>query len=432
MSHVATSAMMLEQGYIDCAMIAYGSNQRSGGGKLATPFKSNAWEAPYRPLFPVSSYALAAARHFHEFGTTREHLAEVAVAARGWANTNPEAFAKGPLSIDDCLSARMISSPLGVRDCCLVTDGAAAIVMTRADRARDLARPPVPVLGAAAATWYSAISQADDLTTTAAAESGPRAYEMAGIAPHEVDVIQLYDAFTINPILFLEDLGFCPKGEGGRFVSGGRIGPGGDRPVNTDGGGLSCAHPGMYGLLAIVEVARQLRGEAANQVARAEIGLAHAHPVMAGVPARFELVDEPYRHELFEADIEPLLWRGPVDGRFLSATHAVRRLPDPGEEPQAPDPAIIVWATSAGNSPVVTLQPGDRAETFAHPAYRTLVRNALRWVASPSARAWAAARSRTIAFDNDPPLGKRFDRPDRAPSAPAGAASWPRPISSKP
>jgi acetyl-CoA acetyltransferase len=277
MSHVATAAMMLDAGYIDCALIAYGSNQRSGGGKLATPFKSNAWEAPYRPLFPVSSYALAAARHFHEFGTTREQLAAVAVSARGWANTNPEAFAKGPLMIEDCLAARMISSPLGARDCCLVTDGAAAIVMTRTDRAQDLAKRPVAVLGAAAATWYSAISQAADLTTTAAAESGPRAYAMAGVGPHDIDVVQLYDAFTINPILFLEDLGFCPKGEGGRFVADGRIGPGGERPVNTDGGGLSCAHPGMYGLLAIAEAARQLRGEAANQLPRAEVALAHGN-----------------------------------------------------------------------------------------------------------------------------------------------------------
>jgi acetyl-CoA acetyltransferase len=275
MSHVATAAMMLDAGYIDCALIAYGSNQRSGGGKLTTPFKSNAWEAPYQPLFPVSSYALAAARHFHEFGTTREQLAAVAVSARGWANTNPEAFAKGPLTIEDCLAARMISSPLGARDCCLVTDGAAAIVMTRTERARDLAKRPVAVLGAAAATWYSAISQAADLTTTAAAESGPRAYAMAGVGPHDIDVVQLYDAFTINPILFLEDLGFCPKGEGGRFVADGRIGPGGERPVNTDGGGLSCAHPGMYGLLAIAEAARQLRGEAANQLPRAEVALAH-------------------------------------------------------------------------------------------------------------------------------------------------------------
>ena len=275
MSHVATAAIMLNAGYIDCALIAYGSNQRTAGGKLSTPLKSNLWEAPYRPLFPLSSYALAAARHFHDYGTTREQLAEVAVAARGWANTNPEAFAKGPLSIDDCLAARMISSPLGVRDCCLVTDGAVAIVMTRADRARDLAQPPVAILGAAAATWYSAIAQAADLTVTAAADSGPRAFAMAGVGPADIDVVQLYDAFTINPILFLEDLGFCPKGEGGRFVSDGRIGPGGERPVNTDGGGLSCAHPGMYGLLAIVEAARQLRGEAANQLPRAEVALAH-------------------------------------------------------------------------------------------------------------------------------------------------------------
>lgn len=277
MSHVASAAIMLAEGYIDCALIAYGSNQRTGGGKLATPFKSNQWEAPYRPLFPVSSYALAAARHFHEYGTTRAQLAEIAVAARQWANTNPEAFAKGPLTIDDCLSSRLVSSPLSVRDCCLVTDGAAAVVMTRSDRATDLAKPPIPILGAAAATWYSAISQAADLTTTAAAESGPRAYAMAGVGPREIDIVQLYDAFTINTLLFLEDLGFCPKGEGGRFVENGRIGPGGDRPVNTDGGGLSCAHPGMYGLLAIVEAARQLRGEAANQVAGAEVGLAHGN-----------------------------------------------------------------------------------------------------------------------------------------------------------
>lgn len=277
MSHVAVAAMMLEAGYIDCALIAYGSNQRSGTGKLVSAFRPNPWESPYRPLIPLSPYALAAARHFHEYGTTREQLAEVAVAARGWANTNPEANARGPLTIEDCLNARMVSSPLGVRDCCLVTDGAAAIVMTRADRARDLAKPPVAVLGAAAATWYSTVAQSRNLTTTAAAESGPRAYAMAGVGPAEIDVVQLYDAFTINTILFLEDLGFCEKGEGGAFVSGGRIAPGGARPVNTDGGGLSCAHPGMYGLLAIVEAARQIRGEAANQLPKADVALAHGN-----------------------------------------------------------------------------------------------------------------------------------------------------------
>ena len=277
MSHVVTAVMMLDAGYLDCAVIAYGSNQRSSGGRLSTPARSDRWEAPYAPLYPLSSYALAAARHMHQYGTTREQLAEVAVAARRWADTNPEAFAKGPLTIDDVLSARMISTPIGARDCCLVTDGAAALVLTRTDRARDLRRPPVPVLGAAAATWHNAISRSADLTITAAAESGPRAMAMAGVTPAEIDVVQLYDAFTINTVLFLEDLGFCAKGEGGAFVSGGGIAPGGRLAVNTNGGGLSCCHPGMYGLFAMVEAVRQLRGEAANPIAGAELALAHGN-----------------------------------------------------------------------------------------------------------------------------------------------------------
>ena len=278
MSHVITAAMMLDAGMIDTALIAHGSNQRSGArGKLVSAARSSVWEAPYNPIFPASSYALAAARHMHEFGTTRAQLAAVAVAARGWANANPEAFATGPLSIDDCLASRMISTPLSARDCCLVTDGASAIVMTRADRARDLKRPPVYLLGGAAATSHSQISSMPDLTVTAAAESGARAYAMAGVQPNDIDVVELYDAFTINTILFLEDLGFCPKGEGGRFVEGGTIAPDGSLPVNTNGGGLSCAHPGMYGLLAITEAVRQLRGEAASQIAGAELALAHGN-----------------------------------------------------------------------------------------------------------------------------------------------------------
>src|SRR6202051_4062610 len=176
---------------------------------------------------PVSSYALAAARHMHQYGTTRAHLAEVAVAARKWAQLNPDAFVRTPLSIDDVLGARLVSDPLSVRDCCLVTDGAAAIVMVRAERARDLTDKPVYLLGAGSATSHR---------------------EMAGVGAGDIDVAMLYDAFTINTILFLEDLGFCPKGEGGRFVSDGAIAPGGSLAVNTNGGGLSCVHPGMYGL----------------------------------------------------------------------------------------------------------------------------------------------------------------------------------------
>ena len=274
-SHVVTAALMIAGGYIDNALIAYGSNQRSSGGKLSTPAKSSPWEAPYKPLYPLGSYALAAARHMHQFGTTREQMAGVAVAARQWANTNPEAFAKGPLTVEDCLASRIIASPISKADCCLVTDGAAAVLLTSTERARDLPRPPVPVLGAAAATWHNAISSMPDLTQTAAAESGPRAMVAAGVGPSDIDNAQLYDAFTINTILFLEDLGFCAKGEGGPFVASGAIAPGGSLLVNTNGGGLSCCHPGMYGLFAIIEGARQVRGEAANQIAGTKLSLAH-------------------------------------------------------------------------------------------------------------------------------------------------------------
>ena len=276
-SHLITAAALLEAGEIDVALLAYGSNQRSAGGALSTPARPSSYEAPYKPLFPASGYALAAARHMHDYGTTREQLAAVAVAARQWANGNPEAFAKGKLTVADCLSSRMISDPLTKSDFCLVTDGAAAIVLTRADRARDARKAPVELLGAAAASWHHHITSMDDLTVTAAAESGPRAFAKAGLGVADIDVVQLYDAFTINTILFLEDLGFCAKGDGGPFVASGAIAPGGSLPVNTNGGGLSCVHPGMYGLFAIVEAVRQLRGEAANPVAGARTALVHAN-----------------------------------------------------------------------------------------------------------------------------------------------------------
>lgn len=288
--HAVQAAIALESGACEVALIVYGSNQRSGAGKLVATPRSAPYEAPYKPLYPLSSYALAAARHMHEFGTTREQLAEVAVAARGWANLNPEAYARGPLSIEDCLGARMVSDPLTTRDCCLITDGAAAIVMTRADRARDLAQSPIYLLGGAGAAWHNEISSMPDLTTTAAKESGARAFAQSGYGPADMDVVQLYDAFTINTILFLEDLGFCPKGEGGRFVEGGAIAPGGRLPVNTNGGGLSCVHPGMYGLFAIIECARQLRGGCGErQIDGAKLGVAHGNGLVLSSQATLVL-----------------------------------------------------------------------------------------------------------------------------------------------
>jgi acetyl-CoA acetyltransferase len=214
----------------------------------------------------------------HEFGTTRRQLAEVAVAARAWAQRNPEAFMRGPLSIDDVLGARMVCDPLTVRDSCLVTDGGGAYVLVRADHARDLPRTPVYVLGNGTAVWNRQISSMHDLTVTAARDSGRAAFAMAGLSPKDIDVVQLYDAFTINVLLFLEDLGFCAKGEGGAFVEGGAIGPGGRLPVNTNGGGLSCVHPGMYGIFALIEAVRQLRGEGGErQVEGVKTALAHGN-----------------------------------------------------------------------------------------------------------------------------------------------------------
>jgi acetyl-CoA acetyltransferase len=278
LTHIMAAALALEAGQCDVALIAYGSTVRTSPSKTLSSSRPTIYEAPYKPLNPPTSYALAAARHMYEYGTTREQLGSVALAARQWAQLNPEAFMREPLTMDDYLKARLVSDPFTVRDCCLVTDGAAAVVMVRSDRARDLAAKPIYVLGCAEATYYRDISSTPNLTATAAKDSGARAFAQAGVQPSDIDVVQLYDAFTINPILFLEDLGFCPKGEGGRFVEGGRIAPGGQLPVNTNGGGLSCVHPGMYGLFTVVEAVQQLRGETGQrQVAGAELALAHGN-----------------------------------------------------------------------------------------------------------------------------------------------------------
>ncbi len=277
-SHLFHAAAAIDAGLCEVALLAYGSTQRSTGGRLVSGSETLPYEAPYRPRYPVSMYALAASRHVHEYGTTREQLAEVAVAAREWAKLNPKAFMRDDLSVEDVLDSRMVSSPLSVLDCCLVTDGGGAVLVTSAGRARDLRKPPVYLLGAGEAHWHRNISQMPDLTVSAAAESGPRAYRMAKIGPEDVDVAMLYDAFTINTVLFLEDLGFCEKGEGGALVSGGRISPGGELAVNTNGGGLSYNHPGMYGLLLLVEAARQIRGECGErQVADANVALVHGN-----------------------------------------------------------------------------------------------------------------------------------------------------------
>lgn len=278
MSHLAHAQAAIQLGLCEVAVIAYGSTQRSVSRAAASPREFNPYESPYRPLLPISAYAMAASRHMHQYGTTREQLAEVAVAARKWALMNPKAWEKEPLTVEQVLNARMVSHPFTVRDCCLVVDGGGALILTSAARAKSLKKKPVYVLGVGEALSHATISNMPDLTVTAATQSGPKAFAMAKLKPSDVRMLSLYDAFTITPILFLEDLGYCPKGEGGRFVSGGTIAPGGKLPVNTSGGGLSYCHPGMYGLLVMIEAVRQVRGECGQrQVRNCDVALAHGN-----------------------------------------------------------------------------------------------------------------------------------------------------------
>ena len=273
----------IRSGRCQVVLISYGSNQRSAaarrlGGVVQAHTPTTQYEAPYGVLSPLSLYAMAAQRHFHEYGTTGEQLAEIAVAAREWALLNPKAYRyeAGPITVDDVLASPMISTPLHRLDCCLVVDGGGAVVLTSLDRARDLAKPPVRVLGCGQSVTHISMASMPDLTRTGAVEAGARAFAEAGLGPEDVDVAEIYDSFTITVLLTLEALGFCDRGEGGRFVEGGRTRPGGSFPMNTNGGGLSYCHPGMYGVLLLVEGIRQLRGEAGDrQVPEAEVALAH-------------------------------------------------------------------------------------------------------------------------------------------------------------
>jgi acetyl-CoA acetyltransferase len=245
---------------------------------VSSPREPDFYEVPYKPRMPPTAYALAASRHMAQYGTTREQLAAVAVAARKWALMNPVAWEKDPLTIEQVLNARMVCYPLTVRDCCLVTDGGGAIVMVKAERAKSFKQKPAYVLGVGEYMSHLNISSMADLTVSGAAHSSPQAYAMAKIKPSDVDAAEVYDAFSINTILFLEDLGFVKKGEGGPFIASGAIDPGGKFPVNTNGGGLSYCHPGMYGLFTLIEATRQIRGGLGQrQVKDCDVVVAHGN-----------------------------------------------------------------------------------------------------------------------------------------------------------
>jgi acetyl-CoA acetyltransferase len=270
--HVQHAAAAIREGLCDTVLVTYGSNYLSGLGRtLGTRGFSDSqkvqeglqYEAPYgNPV--VGAYALVAQRHMHEYGTTPEQLAEIAVGVREYASMNPNAIYRKPMTVDDVLSSRMIADPLHLYDCCAITDGGGAFIMTTAERARDLRQPPVYVLGAANAQSHWMISQCPDYTSSGAAQAGPQAFAQAGVTPDDIDMAMFYDSFTITCLVLLEGLGFCKKGEGGAYVQEGHLRRGGKMPMNTDGGGLSSCHPGMRGIFLVIEAVRQLRGQAGD------------------------------------------------------------------------------------------------------------------------------------------------------------------------
>ena len=296
----ARAAESIAAGHCQVALITYGSDGRSagaawgtgrpdsgggaGGGVAGEVSPARNMEAPFG-VNTVGNYALLATRHMHEYGTTREQLAEIAVVTRSHALRNPEAVKAltdigirevRELTIAEVAGAATVADPLGRYDCCLVTDGGGAVVIVSPEVARSLPKPPVWILGTGEAAGHG---QHGDITTTAGARSGPDAFGMAGVRPSEIDVAMIYDSFTITVLAILEDLGFCKKGEGGAYVQNGRLRfdhPGGPA-LNTDGGGLSSNHPGRRGIFLLIEAARQLRGESTSQVRDARLAIAHGN-----------------------------------------------------------------------------------------------------------------------------------------------------------
>lgn len=270
-------------GEVDVVLLTYGSTARSDVKRrvrrLVAAMNTGGamqYEAPYGASL-IAKYAMAARRHMIEFGTTVEQLAEVAVAAHEWSAMNPNAFERDRITLADVASAPMLADPFTTKHVCLRTDGGGAVVLASEAVARSCAKDPVWILGSADAASHVSMSEWGDFTTSAAAVSGPEAFARAGVRPADIDVCQLYDSFTATVLLTVEDLGFCAKGDGGKFIESGALRPGGTLPTNTDGGGLASCHPGMRGMFLLVEAVRQLRGECGDrQVDDAELACVHA------------------------------------------------------------------------------------------------------------------------------------------------------------
>ncbi|ADI09419.1 hypothetical protein SBI_06299 [Streptomyces bingchenggensis BCW-1] len=270
----AHAADAIAAGHARAVLLVYGSTARADirAGRRTSNLSFGArgplqFEVPYGHTL-VAKYAMAARRHMHQYGTTLEQLADIAVQARANAAHNPDAMFRTPITVDEVLSGPMIADPFTKLHCCIRSDGGCALLLAGEEYIPDTAKPPVWVLGSGTAISHTTMSEWGDFTVSPAALSGRQAFERAGVRPSDIDVAELYDAFTYMTLVTLEDLGFCAKGEGGAFVGKGRLRLTGDLPTNTDGGGLSACHPGMRGLFLLVEAVRQLRGEAGERQVR--------------------------------------------------------------------------------------------------------------------------------------------------------------------
>ena len=285
--HLSHALTAIAAGRINCAVITYSSLARSGGVSVGTGGVARFGHPRLDPapdsfeelygLTTVGLYAMIAQRHMHLYGTTSEQLAEIAVAIRKHASMNPEAMFRDPITVDSVVNARVISSPLHLLDCCLISDGGGAVVVASPELARNCRQRPVWVLGVGEAIAHQGAGQRD-LIYIAAKQSHEPAFAMAGVTHQDIDMAMIYDSFTITVLETLEDLGFCKKGEGGDFVSGGRLQVGGELPINTDGGGLSSNHPGMRGIFLLLEATRQLRHKfegTPRQVENCQVALCH-------------------------------------------------------------------------------------------------------------------------------------------------------------
>ncbi|MBH81648.1 MAG: thiolase [Gammaproteobacteria bacterium] len=278
MLHVRHAVAALQSGMCKTVLVTHGESGRSGvgrGGWAQAPASlSGQFEMPYGTFGAPSTFTLPVLRYMKDYSMSHEQLAMVAVVQREWAGMNPRASFRGPITVDDVLDSRMIAYPFHLLECCLVTDGGGALILTTEDRAGDFPKPPVHILGTGESVETPLISQMEDLTSSRAFRvAGPRAMEDAGITHADVDHLMIYDAFAHLPIYGLEDLGFVGRGEAPDFIWERNTAPGGSLPCNTNGGGLSYMHSGMYGMYALQESVRQMRGEAAAQVEGAEVSV---------------------------------------------------------------------------------------------------------------------------------------------------------------